>query len=105
MSSAARPFRHLCPEADARDAMTDAEFWDHVFSSYCGVDMAPEPDDFPTPPVRGDLPHMGGAGARMGVVVISDHVSPCPVCHEWGACGYDIEGRPMIHALYDDGDE
>jgi hypothetical protein len=22
---------------------------------------------------------------------------PCPVCHERGACGYDLEGRPLIH--------
>jgi hypothetical protein len=24
--------------------------------------------------------------------------SPCPVCHERGACGWDMEGNPLIHA-------
>lgn len=26
---------------------------------------------------------------------------PCPVCSATGACGYDTEGRPMIHSLTD----
>jgi hypothetical protein len=29
---------------------------------------------------------------------------PCPVCGELGACGYDAEGRPMIHAIPADPD-
>lgn len=29
----------------------------------------------------------------------------CPVCGETGACGYDAEGRPMIHASYDGDDD
>lgn len=93
----ARPFRHLCPEADERDALSDAEFWERVYSRICGADMEPEPPDYG--------PDTDGRG--IGVAVISDHISPCPVCHEWGACGYDAEGRPMIHAFYDhlDGEE
>jgi len=33
--------------------------------------------------------------------------APCGECGELGACGYDSEGRPMIHAtwLEEDGDE
>jgi len=28
---------------------------------------------------------------------------PCLICGEPGACGYDAEGRPMVHAIgYDD---
>lgn len=81
----ARPFRHLCPEADYRDSLSDADFWAHVYPDASD----PDPSDYDAPP-------------GMGVVVISDHVSPCPLCGEWGACGYDPEGRPMIHAFYDD---
>lgn len=87
----ARPFRHLCPEADVRDALTDDDFWRHV----TGVDLVPDYDEY-------DATSWGGVdGAGMGIAVISDHVSPCPLCGEWGACGYDAAGRPMIHAFYD----
>ena len=30
---------------------------------------------------------------------------PCPICGEHGACGYDAEGRPMIHTDWDDEDD
>lgn len=30
---------------------------------------------------------------------------PCPVCGADGACGYDPDGRPMIHTLGEDDDE
>lgn len=30
---------------------------------------------------------------------VSIHATECPVCGEQGACGYDNEGRPMIHTL------
>ena len=29
---------------------------------------------------------------------------PCPVCGSEGACGYDAEGRPMIHSELDEDD-
>lgn len=35
--------------------------------------------------------------------VFSD--GPCPLCGEQQACGYDTEGRPMIHVLNAEGDE
>lgn len=25
-------------------------------------------------------------------------IAPCPICGELGACGYDSEGRPLIHS-------
>ena len=28
---------------------------------------------------------------------------PCPECGVLGACGYDAEGRPMIHTTTEDG--
>lgn len=90
--TASRPFRYLCPEADERDAMTDEEFWARVLTCL-GSDMRPGPDGY-----------LDDGPPDNGIAVISDHVSPCPICHEWGACGVDAEGRPMIHALYDQED-
>lgn len=82
----ARPFRHLCPEADLRDAMTDAEFWAHVY-----------PDDAHTIGNRYDWDaYMPAAGDE------SPHATPCPTCGESFACGYDAEGRPMYHPSVED---
>lgn len=61
----------LCPEHDKRAAMTDDEFWAYVF---------PQP---PEPTIWDD----DGPGMDQA----------CEVCGESGACGYDAEGRPMIH--------
>lgn len=103
MNPPGRPFRHLCPEADMRDAMTDDDFWRHV----TGVDMTPPAGDDWDPEYDWNMPRQGPEAAfdigrpGSGMVVISDHVSPCPLCGEWGACGYDPEGRPMVHAFYD----
>lgn len=78
-----RPFRHLCPEADLRDAMTDGEFWEHVSRNLTGGSDYYGPDD--------DPPDMD--------VQVSE--TPCGVCGEHGACGYDAEGRPLIHTTDD----
>jgi hypothetical protein len=77
-----RPFRHLCPEADARDAMSDGEFWDHVLNHRDGPD-APEVAFEDMMPVDYDE---------------LDILAPCEVCGATAECGYDLEGRPMIHA-------
>lgn len=38
-------------------------------------------------------------------VTFSD-LEPCPVCGEHGACGYDADGRPMVHTdAFDRDDE
>lgn len=80
--TAARPYRDLCPEADARDAMSDDEFWQHV------ADNLTEPyepfDDEPE--------------------VVSIYAGPCSECGESGACAYDAEGRPLFHAAPADDD-
>lgn len=74
------PFRHLCPEADTRDRMDDSEFWDHVFNRakrYGGWNDIDETfEDFGP-----------------------DILSPCPMCGDTGACGYDQQGRPWIHVI------
>lgn len=76
--STVRPFRGLCPEADLRDAMTDDEFWAHIYPS-----ERPEPDieDPNEPELVSDLP-----------------VTPCEVCGATEtSCGYDETGRPWVH--------
>ena len=76
----ARPFRHLCPEADLRDGMTDDEFWAHVAEN---LDHRGPLHDTP----------IDADDWRFYV----DIPTPCPVCGGTGACGYDPEGRPFIH--------
>jgi hypothetical protein len=69
----------LCPERELRDSMTEDEFWAHVYRDYLGVhELAEELEDIETPTLVG---------------------SPCPECGAAGACGYDTEGRALIHAL------
>lgn len=75
-----RPHRHLCPDADYRDTLSDDDFWAHVFRAYTdGPDVEDDWDVPPLDPVQA--------------------TSPCPLCGEFGACGYDAEGRAMIHAV------
>ena len=77
-----RPFRHLCPVADERDAMTDGEYWDDVAESILGNHMAQvfDDEDGPWDPTT-DLP-----------------VEPCEVCGTAEtACGYDESGLPYVH--------
>lgn len=69
----ARPFRHLCPEADMRDAMSDDEFWAHVEPTWGYDDERPDLD-----------------------AAIAQDV--CGECGSTGACAYDSEGRALIHA-------
>jgi hypothetical protein len=80
-----RPFRHLCPEADLRDGMTDEEFWAHVYDfAVVPVDDIGHPD-YDTP--------------------VSLSATPCATCGEVGACAYDGEGRALIHATEDSDDD
>ncbi len=72
----------LCPEAEQRDAMTDAEFWEHVLQPHERADYEPdEPDD-------GDIAEWA-TEARIA--------TPCPECGQSGACAYDADGRALIH--------
>jgi hypothetical protein len=67
----------LCPEADERDQLDDGAFWDRVAASL-GLNVQEreeEPDC--DPQVR---------------------LEPCDICGSDSACGYDAEGRPLIHA-------
>ena len=82
-----RPFRHLCPEADRRDAMTDDEFWADVARNLTGLTW----DDEPT-----------WDGPDLDVQVSRE---PCPECGAPGACAWDSEGRPLIHATDPDQEE
>ena len=72
----------LCPEHDLRAAMTDDEFWAHVFPQ-----TIPEGgwDDTPSLIDQEDIVNLAGIA------------TPCPECGQSRACAYDQEGRPMIH--------
>lgn len=67
----------LCPESEERAALSDGEFWDRVLqpSQRPGADW--DPVDLDGPLEQAD--------------------TRCPECGEYGACGYDTEGRAMIH--------
>lgn len=80
---AARPSRtSLCPEAGLRAAMSDGEFWEHVYGgARHGESDEPDPSH---------------------EAIDADLTAPCPECGEFGACGYDAEGRPLIHAINKD---
>ena len=81
-----RPFRFLCREADARDTMSDENFWHHVL-------VAPFSN------------HADENAYDWSVEQYSEAAQiqvPCPECGGFGACGYDAEGRPLIHATFRD---
>lgn len=77
-----RPFRRLCPDADERDAMTDAEFWQHVADNLTGP--------------RWDIDDEGPD------IDAALNVGTCETCGSSGACAYDAEGRALIHASPDE---
>lgn len=63
------------------DALDEGDFWQWVFFRALPTDPRPDDgdDDFYAPePDPLDS-------------------TRCPECGEYGACGYDAEGRPMIH--------
>lgn len=69
----------LCPEAANRAAMRDNEFWAHVY----GEDVRPEPYEY-------DPTH-----EAIGPTI----ATPCLECGAPGACAFDADGRPLIHAV------
>lgn len=77
----------LCPEAAERAAMTDDEFWAHVFAPYT---QGGEPD-YPDP-------------AHAALDADLDQ-TPCEECGAVGACGWDDEGRPLVHPAAADSGE
>ena len=73
----------LCPEAEYRASLDDADFWAHVFGGNDGPDEYDPDEDYNAPPV-----------GRIG--------TPCLTCGAVDACGYDAEGLPMIHVTEED---
>jgi hypothetical protein len=78
---------NLCPEAELRDAMTDSEFWEHVFPQ-----PDPDPEDFDIPP---EVAAQWELDDRLA--------TPCPECGQIGACAYDVDGRALIHVTETEG--
>lgn len=75
------PGEVFCASSLEAAAMSDSEFWDAVYNR---IDECYAPDyDY----LDSEVPLIG---------------NPCPLCHAVGACGYDSEGRALIHALTDE---
>ena len=77
-----------CPEAEILAAMTDLEFESYVAGRLSGLSEE-DYDWSEEDPSAFDISQSG----------ISDR---CPECGEYGACGYDSLGRPMIHVVSPD---
>lgn len=80
----------LCSEAAMRHAMTDAEFWEHVFA----------PTWIHNP--RLDQHAFDGIDAEEFELMSSIN-STCTECGESGPCGYDADGRPYLHIASNQG--
>lgn len=74
-----------CLVRDRRAGMTDDEFWADVY-----------PGHTPPPDSGADLDDEAVDYGPDGDVPVSE---PCPECGEPGACAWDAEGRPLIHAV------
>lgn len=74
----------VCPEWAERDAMTEAEYWEYVARAL-GAHV-PEDDD------------------PWGEEPTYTETKLCGICGEAGACGYDSEGRALIHSERDEND-
>jgi len=83
-----RPFRHLCPEADERDAMSEDEFWERVAANLSGDQYPPQEPDW---------------AAELDVTPLDSPA--CVLCGSTGACAYDAEGRALIHTTDDDDED
>lgn len=71
----------LCPEFEYRESLSDEDFWAHILANeWAGWADFDESDLDNTT----ELP------------------IPCSICGEITVCGYDSEGRPMIHVEPDD---
>jgi len=76
-------FYDRCPEGASRAAKNDEEFWEQVNRN---LGLAPDvvglSDD-------ADQDRLDG-------LTLADPI--CPICGSHGACSYDAEGQPLIHA-------
>lgn len=68
----------LCKYSSYRATLSDIDFWHHVFSTVEPVEEPPDLDDLDD---------------------FDNQYSVCPVCGSNTACGYDSEGRALIHAI------
>lgn len=73
-----------CPSRERRSTMTDSEFWEDVYPSMA-VDDDPDYDTI------ADTKPIGFT-----------YNAPCPECGEFGPCGFDAIGRPMVHIMQEE---
>lgn len=74
-------FEHACIVREKRSTMSDDEFWEDVFGTGTWEPYPFDEDD--------EIEKCFGIDAP----------TPCPECGSTVACGYDSEGRPMIHVV------
>jgi len=79
---------YSCASRVRRANMTDNEFWQDVADSLTGGRA--RHDDYEEP----DLDDFGPDGDAAVLAA-----EPCPECEAEGACAWDAEGRPLIHAV------
>lgn len=77
----------LCPEAEYRASLSDAEFWEHVLLGGVQVEDDYDPDSDPNCPPETPM--------------ACDEWGTCPLCGETGACAFDVNGDPMRHVTSD----
>lgn len=75
-----------CPEGEFRSKLSDEEFWDYVLKSAREITFKFDDDN----------------SFIDDIALLLNQ--PCVICGELGACGYDAEGRPMIHSLAEEDD-
>lgn len=78
---------NICPEGEFRGKLTEGEFWDYVLKNVEEVTFTFSDD-----------------GSFIDDITLLMN-QPCTVCGEAGACGYDSEGRPMIHSFTEEDEE
>ena len=70
----------LCPDREYRESLSEDDFWSYVLQGH-------RPGGYVEPELYDDLDGIQFTGT----------FDACPECGEFDACGYDAEGRPMIH--------
>ena len=92
------PFAHAgwvrqCQDGEARAAMNDDEFWAQVNRN---LGLAP-PTDLVDISDQVDQDQVDGLVQTLQTF----QLTLCPVCGSSGACAYDAEGQPLIHATHE----
>lgn len=78
----------LCPESEYRRSLDEGDFWNYVL---LGIKPGDRQDNY-DPEDDPNFPEL----------ISLEPNTPCSLCGVIGACGYDEEGRPMIHCTIEE---